>query len=284
MTPTLTATPQITKEPVAELRETAESYVITYKEEDAANTYASKVSLKRRLANNQNVTYEFKKGDQLSYAWSFEVANYNKGTRLTKVNLGLEVETSKMSGFEGGVTIAFEQTGKLPMEAKVKINVKDYFPSNDKVYLYRYEENNKLLCVPNSTYKVDEEGYVTLNIIQGDRYVLLTNAAKSTEKVSVLKQVQVDKKLTLKAGKKKSIQLELPDALNQVEAMDQFNSTINHATYGAVVTYKTSDSSIAKVNASGKITAIKKGTITITTTIQLSNGTAKSYKTKITVK
>ena len=67
-----------------------------------------------------------------------------------------------------------------------------------------------------------------------------------------------------------------PKAL-YVKCTAQINATVKNAK--GTTTYKSSNTKIAKVSASGKITALKKGTATITVT---NNGVSKSFK--ITVK
>lgn len=54
--------------------------------------------------------------------------------------------------------------------------------------------------------------------------------------------------------------------------------------YGAIITYKTSDKSVATVDKTGKVNGKKKGNTIITVTIKSSNNTSKIYKIRIQVK
>lgn len=284
-TVTLSPTPEATPEPTEAVKETDESYIITYQTSNANNIYASKLNLKKRLINQQNVTFQFEKDGKLEYAWQFDASDYNTGIALKRVQLGLTTQSSGEYGYDHGMAIQFNQQGTLPMEVKVKVNVKDYFAANEKVYLYSYDaKTGKLICVPNSSYQIDEDGYVTLNIIQGGDYVLLSKAAASADKTSIFGQVKATDKIQCKAGTKKKILITLPDTLKKVASLDEFNGDSSNAVYGAVITYKSSDTSILTVSKSGTITAKKKGAATIKITVTLSNGKTKSYTTIVTVK
>lgn len=52
----------------------------------------------------------------------------------------------------------------------------------------------------------------------------------------------------------------------------------------AVISYSSSNSKVLTVNKSGKITAKKPGTATVTVKIQLYYGKTQTYKTVVTVK
>ena len=171
------------------------------------------------------------------------------------------------------------------MEVSVKVDVSSTFEVGDKVYLYIYNtETKKLQCVPNSKYIVDKDGYVILNIITGADYVLLPKVAAKSEKNSVLTQVSITKNITLTKGKKKNIAIRLPDTLMKVNSLEQFDKEINKAVYGAIITYKSSDKSVATVDKTGKVIGKRKGNTIITVTIKSSNNTSKTYKISIQVK
>ena len=266
-------------------KEEKPSHTVTYDAANATTSYIDRATLKNQLANNQNVKIEFKKDGVVEYAWLFDSDNYNPKTPLTKIELGLTTEKADELGFKQAMAINFVEKDQLPLEAKVKLNVKDNFKANQKVYLYIYDEaTGKLLCVPNSTYRVDEDGYVTLNVIQGGRYIVTSKAAPSSEKVSVAAQVKVAKKASVKAGSKKTISVKLPATVVKVTDMSKFNKDKNHATYGATITYSVSDKSIATISKSGKLTAKKAGKVTVSVKVTLSNGSTKTYKTSVTVK
>lgn len=265
---------------------TMDSYRTIYKTSGTNNAYATVSELKSLLAKKQEVIYEFvDANEKVQYAWNFKVKNYNENMKDTKIDLGIVINSSATYGYNDGVLLNFKQVGKLPMEASVKVDVGSTYKAGDKAYLYIYNaETKKLQCVPNSKYIVDEAGYVSLNIITGAEYVLLPKAAAKSEKTSVLTQVSVTKKITVSKGKKKDIIIKLPDTLMKVNSLEQFDKEINKAVYGAVITYKSSNKSVATVDKAGKVNGKKKGNTIITVTIKSSNNTSKIYKITIQVK
>ena len=265
---------------------TTDSYRTIYDSSMINSAYATVSELKSHLSKKLDVIYEFvDTNEKVKYAWNFKVKNFNEGMKDAKVNLGIATNTSTSYGYNNGLSLNFNQVGKLPMEASVKVDVSSTFKVGDKVYLYIYnKETKELQCVPNSKYIVDESGYVILNIITGADYILLPKVAAKSEKTSVLAQVSVTKNITLTKGKKKNIAIRLPDTLMKVDSVEQFDKEINKAVYGAVITYKSSDKSVATVDKTGKVIGKKKGNTIITVTIKSSNNTSKIYKVAIQVK
>ena len=265
---------------------TEDSYRIIYDSSKINSTYATVSELKSHLSKNLDVIYEFvDANEKVQYAWNFKVKNFNEGMKNAKVDLGIAIDSSASYGYNNGLSLNFNQVEKLPMEASVKVDVSSTFKVGDKVYLYIYNaDTKKLQCVPNSKYIVDEAGYVILNIITGADYVLLPKVAAKSEKTSVLAQVSVTKNITFTKGKKKNIAIKLPDTLMKVDSLGQFDKEINKAVYGAVITYKSSDKSVATVDKTGKVIGKKKGKTVITVTIKTSNNTSKTYKISIQVK
>jgi uncharacterized repeat protein (TIGR02543 family) len=99
------------------------------------------------------------------------------------------------------------------------------------------------------------------------------NGKKATVKINVAKKAVALKKFTLTGIKKNALTLQkgktkdLKIKLTQSKASD------------LKITFKSSKSSVAKVDAAGRITAVKKGTATITTKVG-----SKTVKVKVTVK
>ncbi len=265
---------------------TKDSYRIIYDSSKINSVYATVSELKSNLSKKLDVIYEFvDTNEKVQYAWNFKVKNFNKGMKDAKVDLGIAINSSVSYGYNNGLSLNFNQVGKLPMEASVKVDVSNNFKVGDKVYLYIYNaETKKLQCVPNSKYIVDEDGYVILNIITGADYVLLPKVAAKSEKTTVLSQVSVTKKITLTKKTKKNIAIRLPDTLMKVDSLKKFDKDINKAVYGIIITYKSSDKSVATVDKTGKVIGKKKGNSIITVTIKTSNNTSKTYKVVIQVK
>lgn len=288
VTPDPTVTPEPTVTPVPGFigdKETEDSYVVSYDANTSSEISANGESLGEHLAKGQDVTYEFVDNGKVLYSWKFDAEDYKDDVKLEDIDLGVTTKSGKESSYKNGVEVQFEQEGVLPIEAKVTVYVGDSFKPNQKVYLYRVDpETGMLICVPNSTYRVNADGTIDLNVIQGDEYVILSKAAKSKEKVAVIDQVEVPEKISCEKGSKTTIQIELPATLTQVASMKDFDSNVSQSTYGAVITYKSSNTKVATVSKTGVITTKKAGKATITVTVKLSNGKTKNYKTEVTVK
>lgn len=244
----------------------------------------SAAGLKKFLSSGKSVVVKLiGKSKKYIATWTFSTSKYSKSVKLKDVKIGVTVTSGKSVGYSKGMYLSMKQQGKLPMEASLKIKADSRFKAGSKLYLYRIDtKTKKLYSMPNSSYKVSKDGYITLNIISGAKYVLLPSVAKKA--VSVLSQVKTVKSTTIKKGKSKSLAAKLPDTLLKVSSMKYFKSASHKAVYGATVTYTTNKKSVATVTSSGKVVAKKKGKAVITTTVKLSNGSKRTYKTTVTVK
>lgn len=92
-----------------------------------------------------------------------------------------------------------------------------------------------------------------------------------------LKKVKTTSKLTVNKGKSKTIKITLPEDLTKVSKYTGKDGQVK-------ISYKSSNKKIATVNSKGKVTGKKKGTVNITVTVKLQDGTKKSFKSKVTVK
>lgn len=261
-------------------------YTVNLSVTKPSSLVAKATVLKKYLSKGQNVKYVIKdKKKKVAYVWTFNAKNYNKKIKLKNINLIVKTSAATKLKYSNGLILDLKQQGKLPMQASLKVKVSSKFKAGKTAYLYSVDSKRKTLySVPNNKYKVDKSGYVTLALATSTDYVLLPTAKPKVKTVSVLAQVKTTKSVTMKKGSKKSVVAKLPATLVKVSSLKKFNKTLNKAVYGAVVTYKTSKSSIATVSKDGKVTAKKKGKAVITITVSLSNKTKKTYKTTITVK
>lgn len=74
------------------------------------------------------------------------------------------------------------------------------------------------------------------------------------------------------------------DGITMEKAAKLSDQASSSAIGKVVVSYKSSNNKVATVSKSGKVTAKKAGTVTITTTIKLYTGATQVFKTKIVVK
>ncbi|WP_310604173.1 Ig-like domain-containing protein, partial [Anaerosporobacter sp.] len=236
--------------------------------------------------------------DKLVYQWSIASKDLAKATKNSAIYLNVAVNTvkdnadikkliAKDTKNTDGIVITYTQKNKLTVQASTKIYVGEQagIKAGKKVYVYRYNElTNKLETLKGGYgYVVDKDGYITLNMISGGRYVILAKEASSKVITSLLNQITVTKSVSLNVGKTSTIKVILPNCLEKV-------STLKTATQfpciGAVtVTYTSSNKNVATVGkTTGKITAKKKGKTTITATVTLYSGKVKTFKTSVVVK
>lgn len=244
---------------------------------------------------------------KILYAWSFsgsDLSNSNK--KMTDVNLFLTAGKVKDNGpvsqllkkgaaqenLLKGLVISFSHKGILPSKASVRINVGglgDNTLRNKKVYVYYYNPvTGKLEALPYSSgYKVDKDGYITINIVHCSDYVILPKQADKNTVTSLSDQISVvpEKKTLYAGGTKESsanMKVTLPDTLELVSAFS--NKTTSSAVGAVTVSYSSDNKKVVTVDKKGKITAKGVGTAAITSTITLYDNTKVTVKSVITVK
>ena len=168
------------------------------------------------------------------------------------------------------VAIAFDvKDSKGNVKYTVTVDAKNL---TDKVPMKVFAVNKKTGAyelVNSKTYKVDKKGNLNFSLAKGKNYTLLSTKEAAKVEKAILKTVTPENdKETIKNGKKTTFALSSKLNNNNVKK----------------ITYKTSDKSVATVNKSGKITAKKKGTVSVKATVSLKNGKTKTVSMKITVK
>ena len=151
----------------------------------------------------------------------------------------------------------------------VTVDAKDLTAENTLKVLAVDKKTGEKKLVNAKSYKVDENGTISVSLPKGCEYQLVT--AKEVEKVekAVLKTVEV-KKTSVSVKKGKSTKIQLSSKLD----MDNVKS----------VTYTTTKKSVVKVAKNGKITAKKKGTAVVKATVTLKSGKKKTVTMKVKVK
>ena len=154
-----------------------------------------------------------------------------------------------------------------------------------RVYIYKLNAKTKKLevIVGGFSNKLSGDKTVTFDVLEKGTYVVLTKKAPASQVTSLAKQITVKASSSkISVDNTSSIKVNLPKCLKKVSNIN--TPTTSDAVGNVKVTYKTSNSKVVTVSKNGTITAKKAGTIIVTTTIQLYNGTTKTVKTKITVK
>lgn len=151
----------------------------------------------------------------------------------------------------------------------VTVDAKNLTAGNTLKVLVVDKKTGEKKLVNAKSYKVDENGTISVSLPKGCEYQLVT--AKEVEKVekAVLKTVEV-KKTSASVKKGKSTKIQLSSKLD----MDNVKS----------VTYTTTKKSVVKVAKNGKITAKKKGTAVVKATVTLKSGKKKTVTMKVKVK
>lgn len=186
--------------------------------------------------------------------------------------------------------IDFAHDGVLPAQASVRIYVgnQEGVTPGTRVYLYHHNKQlGKLETIPYGyQVTVDEDGYITINILQCSDYVILTKEADASQYVSLRKQIKVaPTKINLYMTKSESssnIKIKLPLTLEWVSSLDE--PTSQSAMGGVTVSFTSSDNKIATVDSEGNITAKAPGEVVIKTTITLYSKKVKTVKTVVKVK
>lgn len=168
------------------------------------------------------------------------------------------------------VVITTEVTdAKGNIQYTVTVDAKNLTVENTLKVLVVDKKTGEKKLVNAKSYKVDENGTISVSLPKGCEYQLVT--AKEVEKVekAVLKTVEV-KKTSASVKKGKSTKIQLSSKLD----MENVKS----------VTYTTTKKSVVKVAKNGKITAKKKGTAVVKATVTLKSGKKKTVTMKVKVK
>lgn len=186
-----------------------------------------------------------------------------------------------------GIYVDLGQKQALVAEGKLSVSFARVEGVNkgSRVYIYRVNEKTGKLetIVGGYSQYVDSDGIVTFPVLDGGKYVILTTKADSKQITSLQSQIAVKvKNKTVNKGKSTTVAVDLPSCLQVVSKLT--DKTTSEGVGAVTISYKTSNKNVATVNKSGKITAKKKGTTTITAVISLYSGKQKIVKMKITVK
>lgn len=93
----------------------------------------------------------------------------------------------------------------------------------------------------------------------------------------IFSKSKVTKSLAVTVNKSGKIRVTVPSYLKLVKSFAGVEGQVK-------VTYKSGNTKVVAVDKTGKVTGKKKGTVKVTTTLQLENGTKKKFTTTVTVK
>ena len=250
----------------------------------------------KSLNKNLTVTIMDKDG-RVRYSWHWnaddlaisknKITDVNLFLAVNDVNGNIEIMKTVAVGKDiQGLVISFGHNGILPAGSNIRIYVGEQkgIKPGGKIFLYYFNhKTGKLESLPYSTYIMDKDGYISVDILHCSDYVLLPEKAASNQITSLRNQITIaPAKKTLYVGGNTSIKVGLPSTLELVNALK--DRTSQTAVGGVVVSYRSSNKKVAIVNKDGKITAKGVGKCKIITTITLYSGKTKIITTSITVR
>ncbi|HHT88938.1 MAG TPA: hypothetical protein GX002_08010, partial [Clostridiales bacterium] len=304
ITVTPTPTPAITPEPEDKAEFSIDITKSSKKEgdgdEDDDDMIISSDLIQQAIEAGEDVTVTVRdEDDNELYTWTFDSSEATGS--LTDVNLSIDIlplgDNEEIDGNikeiladNQGLILSFGHSGNLPATATVRIYVGniDGIESGMQIYLYHYnKETGKLETLPYSSgYTVDEDGYITINLVHCSDYVVLKDEAKPEQITSLRNQINVTvlkNKLYIGGTRENTtdIRIELPATLMLVEDPDK--ATYSKAIGGVTASFSSSDEEVAIVDKDGTITAVGEGKAVITARLKLYSGKIKTVKFNIEV-
>lgn len=257
----------------------------------------SKKILNAAMKSKTDIIYRVNSSSgELLYEFVVSADALAKGSVKGSLSLGLTISKasgnkdikkilSKDKNNKDGIYLDFTQEGTFPSESGIKLyGDTGSFKASEKWYLYAVNlKTKKLEAIPfGTTYRVNKKGYIEFPLLKGGSYVLLSKQPSKEALTPLRDQIKVDKEKTLKQGAKEKVKVGLPVTLEQVGSLKE--KATFPAKGKAVISYSSSNRSIADISKSGNITAKKAGVVTITVTVKLYTGKTYTYKTMVTIK
>ncbi len=232
-----------------------------------------------------------------SFSWTFDGNHIGEAVNdITDMNLALRVVdimdnkvTSELLGKQDnvkGTVLNLEATGTLPSPASLKVFIGDQqgLKLGEKAYVYIADPVTGMLksIVGGHGYRIDSEGYITLNLLENANYVILPEKADSDIILSLRDQISVNENMTIKSGDKDNVTVSLPESL---KLGDRIKKESSPDVIGSVtIKYVSSDESVIKINEkSGEIVAVSSGKAIINIEVTLYSGKVKVLATEIEV-
>lgn len=267
-----------------------ERYSWTFRGEDLRNSSNESIVIDLGLS--------IRKLDELEEANDLEANEEDQeGANDLEVNGEDQDEVNDLEDNEEGETgvgfvISFDHSGDLPSQASVRIYVgdKEGVKPGNRIYLYYYNpDTGKLETLPGGYgYLVDDEGYISVDVLHCSKYVVLYQEAEREQITSLRDQIKVTLEDSIiyigvkDKPDKTNINIKLPKTLELVENLE--DDTSQSAIGGVTASYQSSNTTVAIVDEHGNITAKGRGTSTITTKLTLYNGKVKTVRTVVIVR
>lgn len=219
-------------------------------------------------AKNTSVVVTVKKGSNGKVISAKAAVTKVSSSDKVSISGAVVNQIKEAAGTKTQITVKVtDEKGKTRYTVKADSNE---IKANATLYVYRLNtKTGEYTAVNDKAYKVTDKGTVSVTMTKKATYELVTaEEAKAIDK-KILATVKV-KKSAASVKKGKTTTIAMSSKLN----MDNVKS----------VSYKISDKKVATVSKSGKISAKKKGNVTVSATVTLNNGKTKTVKMKLTVK
>lgn len=258
-------TPELPTNPTTPTKPEQPSNTTTVTNPDGTTTETTKVDIPASSGNKMEATVNVSKDS------NGKVTDATANVTNTKPEISADVAAKivQAAGTDN-VAITTEVTdAKGNTKYTVTVDAKNLTAGNTLKVLAVDKKTGEKKLVNAKSYKVDENGTISVNLPKGCDYLLVnTKEAEKVEK-AVLKTVQA-KKTSASVKKGKSTKIQLSSKLD----MENVKS----------VTYTTTKKSVVKVAKNGKITAKKKGTAVVKATVTLKSGKKQTVTMKVKVK
>lgn len=244
---------------------------------DSEKTACEWTFSKKALKNTKNLK-------DLDLSLNIQKPKENKNTDIGKILNSLKTDNNKTYKqiMKNSMVCSLGDNGELGCEAEVKMYVGDYAKQNVPYYLYYANpKTNKLEEMPCKPMKV-KNGFLSVKLKHCSDYVWTDKKLSADVATPLQNQIKgIASSKQIEKGKSFTMNPVLPSTLCQVKKIARKDG----ADMQVVITYQSSDKSVATVGKnSGKITGKKKGTCIITTNMLLADGRKRTVKTKVRVK
>lgn len=258
-------TPEQPTNPTTPTKPEQPSNTTTVTNPDGTTTETTKVDIPASSGNKMEATVNVSKDS------NGKVTDVTANLTNTKPEISADV-AAKIVQAAGTDNVAITTEvidAKGNTKYTVTVDAKNLTAGNTLKVLAVDKKTGEKKLVNAKSYKVDENGTISVNLPKGCDYLLVnTKEAEKVEK-AVLKTVQA-KKTSASVKKGKSTKIQLSSKLD----MENVKS----------VTYTTTKKSVVKVAKNGKITAKKKGTAVVKATVTLKSGKKQTVTMKVKVK
>ena len=192
------------------------------------------------------------------------VKNGKKRTIPVTINAEMVERLAETAGTKNLTINQTVKDAKGNVLLTVQIDTKDLIPGK-KLTLVKIVDGKSILVT--KPVKVDKDGNFEISAEKGEYQLLNEKKAKEVRSKILANVIPAKKSITLKKGKKATIQLS--------KKLDMDNV--------AKITYTSSKNACAKVDKKGRVTAKKNGSVAINITVLLNDGTKKVVKMKVRV-